>query len=587
MLPSNGSQCLFLYIYVGEKKRSTLPLWTLRGRAAWTRPAFWGDTSQGGSRSASTVLPQKPAGFAFSGPHAWWFARALGFHGTSLCSEPLTFNKMAPIQKWSVIWLIFFPSYSVVRVGNEGPWRTKNSLSGICHLLPVVRQVCLLLLQVEQTLHFTVETGIFGDGNVSGCSSGVHFSVWGAGGAGITAVDGLFFCMPACEEMQNHTQCGHILVLFHKHSRRVRETSIHGDSNSPSFLGLFSFYVINFYYYPSTNQARNCRLNSRRWHYCSSHWSRKAQVNREISAFWEAVAAGQTGGGNKRARRRRSYCRGRWRWEADWDLLFEQRHNKITSLPPSTRPEPPLVPVGGRMCRFRLQEKRRGQRKNLGAPQGGFQILVRVVLHRHQRGSAAGPEMPAQVANSRSGRGWRPCAAAISVFPLIPFLSEARWHSIPPLLLQCQPFSSFQKREMGGGGRTERITAVWINAVFHTQPDRNEEICAQFAITPCLQPRGNSGNGNLLMCVFLPLSHSESERVKERGPREERQTDCPASPVCFWAGSYATGLGVSGSGGMGRRGQFSSEGGREGGRKGESKGRIEGSLSTNWRRGTC
>lgn len=61
------------------------------------------------------------------------------------------------------------------------------------------------------------------------------------------------------------------------------------------------------------------------------------------------------------------------------------------------------------------------------------------------------------------------------------------------------------------------------------------------------------------------------------GERErKRQTDCPASPVCFWAGSYATRLGVSGRGGWEAGDSLAR--GRKGGREREEWGKGGGGV---------
>lgn len=81
---------------------------------------------------------------------------------------------------------------------------------------------------------------------------------------------------------------------------------------------------------------------------------------------------------------------------------------------------------------------------------------------------------------------------------------------------------------------------------------------------------------NSVICAFFPISLIWTGREKGR---EKRQIDCPASPVCFWAGSYATRLGVSGRGGW-EDGDSLVRGRKQGRREG-------GSVSVNSRKKEC
>lgn len=121
--------------------------------------------------------------------------------------------------------------------------------------------------------------------------------------------------------------------------------------------------------------------------------------------------------------------------------MFEQRHNKITSLPPNTRPMPPLLYVEGAASVASVCGKKEKQRETTLEHGGGWgwgegggrdfkHSLASLLLRRHRRGSAAGLaaglEVRRGVANFRSGRWRPPHAAVVSVFSLNPFLSEAR-----------------------------------------------------------------------------------------------------------------------------------------------------------------
>lgn len=92
----------------------------------------------------------------------------------------------------------FFPVIFLVRVKNREAVTGNNSVSGICSLLPVVRQVCLLLVCVcgISSLFYGRNTHIWrfeSFGRLLLLLSRVHFSVCGAEGGGITAFDGSYF----------------------------------------------------------------------------------------------------------------------------------------------------------------------------------------------------------------------------------------------------------------------------------------------------------------------------------------------------------------------------------------------------------
>lgn len=95
----------------------------------------------------------------------------------------------------------------------------------------------------------------------------------------------------------------------------------------------------------------------------------------------------------------------------------------------------------------------------------------------------------------------------------------------------------------------EMITAQHLEKKKNSSPNAINRNCKSLKYS-----WGNRGNGNVNMeshSSFFPIIlQNWSERQKRGWTREkQRQTDCPASLVFFWAGSYATRLGVSGRGG--------------------------------------
>lgn len=213
-----------------------------------------------------------------------------------------------------------------------------------------------------------------------------------------------------------------------------------------------------------------------------------------------------------------------WCWEADWDLLlFEQRHNKITSLPPNTRPKLLRLLSWRHICCFSLQKKGEAERNNLGAPQGSFQILVSMVVHRHQCGSSSRRPLALSCTERLwtldlgDGDGRMPQSTLC--FPSIHFSLKPA--DIPSFLCCCNanlsaPFKSGRWEEEGG---TERITAVWINAVLHMQRDRNKEICehvCNYALFTTTRQRWQRQLGDVC------FHSSKSQLNWKRGGREKR-----------------------------------------------------------------
>lgn len=153
---------------------------------------------------------------------------------------------MAPIWKWSVIWLIFFQLFGRACQKQGGHDRTYR-VSGICCLLPVVRQVSTAHVCGTNPLFYSWNTHIWRFEPFRMLLlllSSVHFSICGAEGGGITAFDGLYFVwgyVRKCKITHKVTiYWFYFTNILVKHGAS-RKKSIHYNSISLCFFFFFFF----------------------------------------------------------------------------------------------------------------------------------------------------------------------------------------------------------------------------------------------------------------------------------------------------------------------------------------------------------